>query len=197
MRYVAIDFETSGLDSKVNAPVSIGVALMDDGTEIESFEIIIAPPMRDGRITRVYDVVALEVSGTTWKKIKGGAPAFQTCQTLMEWAVTHDARRLTVVAFNAPFDLSFYSELLFMAGTWNQQTRSFESFVAPFLGPWQCVRMLAMDALKIDKYSLDSVSTHFGLSRGSDVHGALEDAILAGKVFAAIECDPAQAKEST
>src|SRR6185312_16373753 len=107
MRYVAIDFETSGLDSKVNAPVSIGVALMDDGTEIESFEIIIAPPMRDGRITRVYDVVALEVSGTTWKKIKGGAPAFQTCQTLMEWAVTHDARRLTVVALTPPLIFRF------------------------------------------------------------------------------------------
>jgi DNA polymerase-3 subunit alpha (Gram-positive type) len=189
-RFVALDFETSGLDPKVNAPVSIGVALMDGGEVIDSLELFIAPPTRDGRITRVYDVCALEVSGTSWKQIKTAPTALSVCKDLRKWAEKHDARHLQVVAFNAPFDLAFYSELLFMAGNWNQHLRQFEAFIAPFLGPWQCARMLAMDALRLDKYSLDSVSEHYGFSRTGETHGSLEDAILAGKVYAQLAPRP-------
>lgn len=187
MRFIALDTETGGLDPQRNFPISLGVALFDGGELEDSQQWIISPPVRNGKITREYDINALAVSGIKWTDILRGDPANQVCGELTEWATERGARDLPVMAFNAPFDLSFYSELCFAAGSWNQATRSFESFTPPLYGPWQCVRMLAMERVKLASYSLDSVSAHFGLGREGEAHGALEDAILAGKVYEALE----------
>jgi len=97
MRFLSLDFETSGLDSRRHFPVSLAVALMDGEEVVDSREWTIKPPL---------------------------------------------------------------------------------------YGPWHCARLLAMNRIKLARYSLDSVCEHFGLSRSSEVHGAAEDAILAEKVFA-------------
>ena len=55
-------------------------------------------------------------------------------------------------------------------------------------GPWQCARLKAVHALPgLESYTLDNVCAALGLSRVSDAHGALEDAILAGRVLARLE----------
>lgn len=181
---IALDFETSGTDPRVNAPVSIGVALMEGEEVIDIRHKIIAPPMYKGKITKTYDVCALEISGLTWEEIKGGQSATAVLFDLSAWSLMHDAKRLPVVAYNAPFDLSFYSELLFMGRIWNNYTKSFQRAKPPFVGPWQCALMMAVDSLDLDAYSLDAVADHFGLARSSEKHNALDDAILAGKIYA-------------
>ena len=98
-----------------------------------------------------------------------------------------------VVAFNAPFDFAFYSEALFMGGSWNQRAKKFETFRPPMTGPWQCARLACFHKISVDKYDLDTCSAHFGLSRSSDRHGALEDAILAGKLYLALRNEKAVA----
>lgn len=182
--FLSLDYETSHLDSNVGAPVSIGVALFDeDGDVVDTFHRIFSPPMKDGKITRCYDIVALQISGITWKQILAGDPIAKVMGELAEWANDHDAKHMPVVAFNAPFDYAWFSACMFLGGSWNQHLRKFEGFKPPLLGTWQCARMLAVDQLELDRYDLNGVAAHFGLSRDGEKHGAAEDAILAGKVY--------------
>ena len=189
MRILALDFETSGLNPGVHAPVSLGVALMEDGEVVAQKEWMIAPPRnKEGKITRSYDVVALEISGASWPRLKrDGLSPMQVCAELMGFAKEHDARGVTVVAFNSAFDHSWYSDLLFLAGAWNQAERRFEAFSPPLYGPWDCARWKACVQLSLQRYDLDTVAAHFGFSRSGESHGALEDAILAGKIYFALE----------
>lgn len=184
MRIIAADFETSGLDFNRHAPVTLGLAVMEGGEVIREIEYTFAPPMKDGKITREYDVCALQISGTSWKKIQGGSPA-SVIMRAVEQFVGDDAAA-TVVAFNAPFDFQWYSTCLFLGGSWNQHQRRFETFKPPLTGPWQCVRMMAVHALDLERYDLNTVSAYFGMERIGEKHGALEDAILAGKIYAAL-----------
>lgn len=190
MRRIALDFETSGLQTGTHAPVSLGVALMDGDTVVNAQEWLFAPPYdKKGKITRAYDVVALEISRTSWKRIKEhGMVHASVCRELLAWSRENEALELEVVAYNAPFDFAWYSDLLFLGGSWNQYTRSYQTFLPPLAGPWQCARLKAVHALPgLESYTLDNVCAALGLSRTSDAHGALEDAILAGKVLASIE----------
>ena len=184
MKFVALDFETSGLDSKRHAPVSLGVAVFEGGDVIASAEWTLAPPVdKNGRVSREYDVCALQVSGKTWKEIQAGVKCEAVCFALGKFAREHGVSDAAVVAFNAPFDLSFYSELLYLGGSWNQHFRRFETFKPPLIGPWQCARLMAVSQLDLERYDLDTTARHFGLSRSGETHGALEDAILAGRIY--------------
>lgn len=187
MRFLALDFETSGLRPGEHAPVTLGVALMDGETVVDSREWLFAVPTnKDGKPTRAYDVIALEISGTSWTKIKKeGRPHADVCRELIAFAREHQAATLPVVAFNAPFDFAWYSDLLFLGGSWNQVARCFQTFLPPLVGPWHCARLMACADPMVDlaRYDLDGVAQHFGLSRETDKHGALEDAILAGRIY--------------
>jgi len=192
LRFLTLDFETSGLDHKTHAPVSLGVALMEGSDVVDSKEWLLAPPTdKNGKITREYAVNALEISSYTWPQIKrDGMPIAAVMAELTGFAAAHNAHGLTVVAFNAPFDLGWYSECLFLSGSWNQHLRRFETFVPPLVGPWQCARLLAVTSgLGLERYDLDTVARHFGLSRSTEKHGALEDAILAGRIYSALRLE--------
>jgi DNA polymerase III epsilon subunit-like protein len=184
MRFLALDFETSGLDPKRHAPVSLGVALFEGGEPVWSNEWTIAPPSKDGKITREYDVCALEISGVSWVKLKKeGTPIWKVLSDFNVYSEQLGLRDVPVVAFNAPFDFGWYSELLFLGGRWNQSLRRFEGAQPPLCGPWHCARLIACSSLNLERYTLDAVSAHFGLSRSTELHGALEDAVLAGHVY--------------
>lgn len=196
MKRVMVDFETSGLVAGQNAPVTLGVAVMDGHDVLARQEWLFAPPMdKKGRVSRVYDVAALEISGASWVRIKkNGMPHADVCRELLAFSREHLLTFERVGAYNAPFDFSWYSDLLFLGGSWNQQTRSFQTFLPPFAGPWECARLRAVHALpNLENYTLDTVCAAFGLSRETDSHGALEDAILAGRVMAHLD-DLAKAK---
>ncbi len=186
MRFLAADFETSGLVSSRHAPVSLGVALMEDDQVIDSTEWLFSPPLdRDGQICREYDLKAMEINGHDRDDLAIIGKDHKTVMAeLTTWAAGHKARALKVVAFNAPFDYAFYSECLFFAGAWDNSSRSFKVHKAPLVGPWQCARMIASVEIDLPNFKLDTVAAHFGLARTSETHGAKEDAILAGQVYA-------------
>lgn len=184
IRFLALDFETSGVDPKRHAPVSLGVALFEDGTVVDKMEWLIGPALtKDGKIKREYDVSALEISRSSWSKIKQASTPFEVCGELNHFARAHKAQELPIIAFNATFDNAFYSELLFDAGSWDQINRCFMGFKPPLIGGWFCARMKAFHTLDLQRYSLDAVAAECGLTRSTEAHGALEDAILAGKVW--------------
>lgn len=184
-RFIALDFETSGLQPGRHAPVCLSVALFEDGKCTTSERWTIAPPKRDEKITREYDVIALEISGQKWADIKRGLNPRNACIALQSWVEEHDAKELTVVAFNAPFDFAWYSDLLFLGGQWNRSEAHFDVFVPPLFGPWQCLRLMVMGDHERDlgKYDLNTVIAHFGMCRESETHCCNEDAILTGMCY--------------
>lgn len=186
MRIVALDFETSGTDPRRHAPVTLGVALMENGIALEQKEWLFAPPYdkTGSKITREYDLCAMEISSKRWPEIKrDGTPCATVLMRLQEFAAEHGAGELPIVAFNASFDLAFYSECLFMGGSWNNHLKVFEVFKPPLAGPWHCARMMALRGLSLERYDLDTVSAHYGITRTNGCHSAIEDAILAGRIY--------------
>lgn len=183
MRYLALDFETSGHTPGHHAPVSLGVCLMVAGEPVDGKEWLISPPRdRKGRIKREYSIPALEVSGTSWPRLKReGFTAIEVVRELDVFAREHGATELPIVSFNAAFDLAWYADLLFLAGS--RINGAFRIPESPLLGPWHCAYMRARTVLRLKSFSLDDVSAAFTLERASDRHGALEDAILAGRVW--------------
>ena len=186
MRILSADYETSGLDQNRHAPVTLGLAVMEEGEVIDSHEWLFSPPMKDGKITREYDICALKINGVTWKQIESGQSIASVMSEVTEFAKDFKVSDATGTAVNAPFDFGWYSTCLFLGGSWNQHLRRFETFKPPLTGPWQCVRLMAVNALNLDRYDLDTVSAHFGMSRDGSAHGATEDAILAGRIYHAL-----------
>jgi DNA polymerase III epsilon subunit-like protein len=185
-RSLVLDFETSGVEHKRHAPVSLGIALMDGAEVIDSKEWIIGPKLhyKTGAIEREYSISALEISGITWKQIKDAPSPLEICvdvaKVIHEWG----AHEMLTVAWNAPFDFAWYSELLFMAGGFNRSTNGFAPFPPFISGPWQCAMMATKIAFPdLLDYKLDTVAKKFGLSRSTEKHGALEDAILCGQIY--------------
>ena len=185
-RFLALDFETGGLDPRRNAPASIGCCLFTDGQPGPTFETLIGPTYhwKTGKLEREYTVNALQVSGITWKQLLEAPKPALVVTALESWMQDHEIGPVTTVAFNANFDLSFYSELLNLAGGWHPTERGkWIQPTPPIHGPWQCAMIAARRSLKLAEYSLDSVAAHYGLMRTGDKHGALEDAILAGQIW--------------
>ncbi len=183
MKLLAIDFETSGQCPKENAPVSLGLAVMEGGVVAHSREWIIGPPRdKKGAITRAYDIRAMEIHGISWKSIKEApSPSVvvdEVTKQLIEW----DASELPRLAFNASFDYSFWETLLFLAGKF--ENYEFRLPMPPSIGSWHCARDVARRKLpNLSNHKLDTVIDHFGLKRSGEYHGALEDAVLAGVVY--------------
>jgi len=169
MRYLAADYETGGLYPRYHAPVSLAVILMDDGEVLDRFYEMF--PMFDDL---AYTPKALEVNGEAWEAIRGREKTeLAIMQTLKDWAISHDARHLPIIAHNAEFDQGFYL------------SSSVRTKMDPLLGGWVCTKRLAKDKpLGQVKFTLDATAERFGLARTSEIHNGLEDAILAGLVFA-------------
>lgn len=183
---LALDFETGGKTAGVNQVVSLGLAIMDGPGVLVTKEWVVGPKRhyKTKQIERVYDLVALEISGITWKQIKDAPSPECVVRDLHDFAREHACKNMPVVAYNAPFDLGFYSDLLFMAGNYDQARQGFSPAWPPFVGEWHCAMLRAKDAYpNLENYKLDTAAAHFGLSRSGEKHGALEDAILAGKIF--------------
>lgn len=188
MRILAADYETGGTTPGEHAHVSLGIALMEDGNVLDSMEWIFAPPKDwKGNDRRKYEVRALEVSGIGWKQILVGTPVETVVKQLQFWVTTNQVKDLPVVAFNASFDLAMYSDMLFLAGSWDRNQQCFVHVHPPLVGPWICSKMLAQDILGCADYKLDTVAAKVGKARTGTKHSAIEDAILAGEIYFALE----------
>lgn len=184
MKIVAVDFETSGLDVNRNAPVSIGMAIMDGDEVLAEFESLF------GRMTKkAYEIEAMEIHGISWKQIKEGPEVNQVFIEVQKWIKDNDAEYIPVVSHNAKFDCQFWDHLAMMCGSFQGKYPNgrFVRERENLKGPWYCT-MRMCDRLRFDESviidsKLDTVAAHFGLSRVSDKHGALEDAILCGRIF--------------
>lgn len=188
MKFLSLDFETSGVDPAIHAPVTLGIAVMDDMEVLDSREWLCSPPVhwKDAdKITRAYDERARLIHGYHLETlILKGQPMAEVCAELTVFVNDHKVGNHPIVAWNANFDWSFFNTLLFLGGSFDRVAKVYRPYRSMLSGPWQCAMQLAQRRLDSkEDYKLDTIAEAYGLSRSTDKHGALEDCILAGKVF--------------
>jgi DNA polymerase III epsilon subunit-like protein len=187
-RYVAIDLETSGLNSTYDQILQVAVVPMESGQIIGDPYYTRVLPGSKFRISReALETQVGETDGDAlkawWEKLHSdGLESRAAMQGLIDWARDGEYRDLPVVAHNASFDWGFFSQWVFI---W----RVMCGHRSP-LGPaWLCTKEIAQghEHFKGAKsFSLDLVSQALGLPLRPKGHDALQDAILAGQVYHAL-----------
>lgn len=189
-KILAIDFETSGLNPSIHAPIQIGAVIFDLETEtvFQSFSSHIGICKR-----REYDPEALKISGATMEKIETYPSVRSVCDSFSMWYYKNAASTLDVIAFNAPFDFSFYSTMLFCGGRPSFSEGNWIPYNPILLGGWKCAKMYSQFAFqgkdssqKPEKLSLSGVAKFLELPPQGELHDALFDAELAARIYSKV-----------
>lgn len=187
-RILALDVETSGLVAKYDQITEIAACVMEDGkVEGEPFcsRIRLRPSTKISLEVLALQFGAFRSDGDGWRDIGRSlkkmydAPEPKTVVgDFFNWTILEDARDLPVVAFNASFDYGFYREM-FGAFT----TIAHGSILSP---TWIC----AMEVFKrafpdAKKANLNAacIALRIAAREEEQGHSALQDAILAGRVY--------------
>lgn len=199
MRVVALDLETTGLSSQYDQILQIGVAVMERGE-------VIGEPF----YTRVQGSVKLKISLEAldaqigvlsapdgpdrlaeWYRLVMDAPSSRDVAVAFRaWAEAMECARYPVVAHNASFDYAF------CANWWGFQQRVLFGYRSPLSPMWICTKELAQQDERftgMKSFGLDQVAKVLDLPPRPAEHDALQDAILAGKVFHALQSAPTTA----
>ncbi len=192
MRFISIDTESGGTEPGKHALVSLGIQIVDD---IESPDPFLGGGQewrfarmdgqeRKAANRRVYELRALEVSGTTVAMLKNGQPEQAVLRGVRDFITANNAQGLPLVSYNATFDQAMWSDLLFLCGEWNRNANAFVVAPEVFSGPWHCARRMfrCLNPGALTS-SLDDALRVYGLARESETHGALADAVVLGELW--------------
>jgi DNA polymerase III epsilon subunit-like protein len=184
-RYIALDVETSGLNSTYDQIMQIAVVPMERGEIVgDPYYTRILPSSKFSIKREALEVQAGEVTGDTLKEwwdslTRDGVESREAMSGLIEWSRAGNYGGLPVVAHNASFDWGFVNQWIFI---W----RVMAGQKSP-LGPWWiCTKTLAQNHSHFEgckKFGLDVVAAGCGLPPRPKEHDALQDAILAGQVY--------------
>lgn len=172
-RFVVLDTETTGLSSKTERVIEIGVIEFDPETGLlgERFHTYLNPP-------RDIDPKAFEAHGITKNFLKGKPQFTEVASALIAFL-----KGATVVAHNAPFDVRFMNMEFRLAGL-----PALEEFVPKVI----CTKSLAQKMNPGLSVSLDNLCDVYGVSRSKrKVHGALVDCELLAELYARLARGPA------
>lgn len=170
--FTVLDFETTGLDSRVDRICEIGaVRLSASGAETASLDLLVNPgiPIRPE---------ASRVSGISDEMVRDARPVEEAIPELL--AFLGDS---VIVAHNASFDLGFLRAAAERAGR----------TVPP--NPVADTRDLAREAFPgLPSYALQSLARSFGLAPGN-AHRACDDARTCARLLAlCVQAAPASSE---
>ncbi len=159
--FAALDFETTGLDSRSDRICEIGaVRLSESGEELASLELLVNPG-------RPIHPEASRVSGITDEMVKDARPVEDALPELL--AFLGDS---VIVAHNASFDLGFLKSAAEREGLPSVSNRVADT------------RDLAREAFPgLPSYALQSLARSFGLASGN-AHRACDDARTCARLLA-------------
>jgi DNA polymerase III epsilon subunit-like protein len=130
-----------------------------------------------------YDLHAMKIHGVKWADIAKAPPEKERYTHVAAWLKENEAGGLPIASHYAVFDAAMYSEWVFRCGEYDKRANRFVQAKDLLSGAWHCTKRMASCKLELPNYKLDTVAERFGLKRSGEAHGALEDAILAGRVF--------------
>lgn len=187
MKILALDIETTGLIPDYDYITQFACVIMEDGEVIDAFHTRISPDIERFRISagaltvQVGDFTKETDRVAAWLRGLFDAPDAKTAsQMIAKWAHGKGTEWLPVVAHNAQFDWSFI---------WKRITchRTIFSLEPVFGSTWiDTVTLARITDPGKRSYKLDDVSARLGLDSRPAEHDALQDAILAGKVYHAL-----------
>lgn len=173
-KLVVVDTETGGLRADRHALLSLAAV---DSVRGEAFHALIRPSA-----DWIVEAGALEVNGLTLDFLRDAGRAESV--VMAEFAAWMDARRGSMVAgCNVAFDIGFLEAAAKRSGLKWQAGRSLDLRGAAWLAYETKGLELAIGKDGNPKLSLDSISNALGLSRTTEKHDALEDALLTMACF--------------
>lgn len=150
--WLALDFETTGLDPHRERVVEIGALRWSDGQETATFSSLVKPGIH-------IPSVVVAIHGIRDKDVSSSPRFLDIGAVLMAMA-----EGATIVAHNAPFDLAFLRMELAKAGLPSPENRVLDT------------RLLAKAAWPgLSSYRLVDLAARFGIDTGRS-HRALDDA---------------------
>ncbi|MCX7024093.1 MAG: 3'-5' exonuclease [Spirochaetes bacterium] len=158
--FVALDFETTGLNCRFDRIVEIGALRFNGVGEISSLSLLVDPgmPISPG---------ASRVNGITNAMVRGKQPCDKALPELLEFI-----GKALVVAHNAPFDIGFLKEALKRIGK-----RRFTNKIAD-------TRLIAREAFPgLPSYALQNLARFLAIPPSS-AHRALDDARVCKDILA-------------
>jgi DNA polymerase III epsilon subunit-like protein len=187
VRFLALDFESGGLEVRERAPVTLGLAVFEDGHLVKSQEWLFKPIRNwKGELRYSYSDGAVRIHGKSLVQMDTeGQDASHVYKEVSEFL--GDVWSDPIVSHNAPFDGEVWGNFMFSLGYYDPGLRCRVPTKELLTGPWICTRRIATNRLvvphQVPNMKLDSVARFFGLGGQQATHGAVFDAVLAGQVF--------------
>lgn len=185
-RILALDLETTGIASNYDYIVQMGAALMEGDEIISVFQSKVRPNLDKLKIAvsameaQCGDVTTAEgqLKVAQWIADTFSAPlAKDVAKEFSAWCSENGAGDVPVVAHNAHFDHGFMGQWIFQQRT---------AFKTPPLSPWWiCTLTMAQKVWPGNgRFGLDECLLVAQLPSRPKDHDALQDAILAGRLYA-------------
>jgi len=182
MKFLTLDFETSGLNAQYDYILQVGAAVMDDEGNVEqTFSRRITPP---AKLKVSLEAIAVQMGDVTpdtlktWysRLVNDSGSSRDVFLEFQAWVKEHEAGSMPVVAWNAAFDHGFWGQWMFA-----QKAVANGSVISP---TWICAMAEAQNRpLGVRTYGLDMVARAVGAGERPKAHDALIDAVLAGTVY--------------
>ena len=163
-RYIAIDFETTGLNPKTDRIIEIGAVLFENGKPCETFSTLVNPGVTiPARIT--------EITNITNGMVMTAPSESSAISRLVDFMGVALYGRTVLCAHNADFDMKFLCETLIRHG---------------YSGTIDSVDTLTIAremVSGVENYKLTTLIEHYGIETGQ-AHRATSDALACGKLLA-------------
>jgi DNA polymerase III alpha subunit (gram-positive type) len=168
MNYLYIDFETTGLDSNLCAPIEIAAIPVIHGEKLEPFVSNIKP-FTNASVSNE----ALSVTGKKITEIYSYEDQGIVFKRFNEWLNTFDTM-FCIKAYNSEFDEAFLQ-------SWFQRNGSHTDYIHKFYPGSKCILKEARRKIKIKSYKLGNVCKHLNIEL-TNAHSALNDTIASLQV---------------
>lgn len=162
-RFIALDFETNGMDSQNGRIIEIGACLFENGVPVKEFSSLV-------HSVDILSFFITELTGITSEMVRSAPKEEVVWPAFVEFLANALHEEAVIVAHNAAFDTSFLKATLERLG-YSGQIR--------FLDTVDLSRRLLP---YMDSHSLDQVSNELNIQLEHH-HRALDDAIACGYIL--------------
>lgn len=182
MKFLTLDFETSGDNPVYDYILQVGAAVMDEtGMVHDQFTCRITPRQKMKMKLEAIESQSGEITPESIAKwyrtiTTNTISSIEAFIAFRDWVADGNYVQYPVVGWNAHFDHAFWGNWLFQ-----NNFRANGSVLSP---TWICAMMEARNhPLGLRNYGLDIVATCVGAGDRPKAHDALVDAVLAGTVY--------------